>query len=241
METPDSGQERICPSCKKEIQKAGKFCGYCGAKLETAVRRPSKTISAPKTSPSRPPNKKVILIPAVILAAIVLGYVIYNSVAGAALNNIRFPSDLSEAAVYNHALRQYERIIEKYPLSSARKEAISLASRLTREREDYLRMVIRRAEEQKAAEEKRQEARRLASTTHQNLYEVYDTYRDTKDPYLNLRSQPSPGARIIKKMKDGTRVKVLQTGLGPQQKWYRIRIEGTSTNGYAHSRYLRKL
>jgi hypothetical protein len=70
---------------------------------------------------------------------------------------------------------------------------------------------------------------------------VYDTYRDMKDPYLNLRSSPSPSGIILKKLKDGEIVEVRQKGLGPGSKWFKVYYRPSDIEGYGHSRYLKKV
>ena len=74
-----------------------------------------------------------------------------------------------------------------------------------------------------------------------DYYMVYDTYRDLKDPYLNLRSSPSPSGIILKKLKDGEIVEVRQKGLGPGSKWFKVYYRPSDIEGYGHSRYLKKV
>jgi len=73
-----------------------------------------------------------------------------------------------------------------------------------------------------------------------NLYEVYDTYRDTKDPYLNIRSGPSSNFKIVYKLKDGNEIEVLQHNLGKKSQWVKVYYSAKNITGYVHSRYIRR-
>ena len=73
------------------------------------------------------------------------------------------------------------------------------------------------------------------------LFEVFDTYKDINDPFLNLRTHPDRTAEIVAKMSGGTQVIVLEKKLGTGEKWWKIRIKGDIQEGYAHSRYLKKV
>ena len=76
---------------------------------------------------------------------------------------------------------------------------------------------------------------------HTVVYEVFDTYTDTIDPYLNLRNGPSTKYSIKYKLKDGDKVKVLEKDFGEKNKWYKIYYEENNIYGYVHSRYLKKI
>ena len=74
-----------------------------------------------------------------------------------------------------------------------------------------------------------------------NLYEVYDTYKDTNDPFLNLRTNPKSNSRIILKLRDGSKLEVLEGNYGEKGKWVRVRVIDKNEFGYVHRRYVRKI
>lgn len=72
------------------------------------------------------------------------------------------------------------------------------------------------------------------------MYEVFNTRSDVKDPYLNLRDGPSTNNNILHKLNDGETVIVLEKGLGDNQSWHKIYYKKRDIYGYVHSRYLKK-
>ena len=74
-----------------------------------------------------------------------------------------------------------------------------------------------------------------------SYYEVFGTYKDHKDPYLNLRSHPINGAKILKKLKDGTKLEVLKFGYGKNNLWVKVYYPIDNTTGYVHSKYIIKI
>ena len=71
-------------------------------------------------------------------------------------------------------------------------------------------------------------------------YEVYNTHKDKKDPFLNVRNQPETKSSLVSKLVDGTLVIVLEMNLGKDRMWYKIQVANTGKIGYANSRFLRK-
>lgn len=76
---------------------------------------------------------------------------------------------------------------------------------------------------------------------YQNTYEVFDTYKDIKDPFLNLRSKPNKNSNILSKLKDGTRIMVFSGVYGEKGKWVKISVRETNITGFVHRRYIRKI
>jgi len=73
------------------------------------------------------------------------------------------------------------------------------------------------------------------------VYEVFDTYKDVKDPFLNVRSTPDRESNILIKLKDESKVNVFPGKYGKYLKWVKIYYRSSNTTGYVHSRYLRKI
>lgn len=237
-----------CPSCNKDNKSGAKFCGFCGTSLSedqlskeklplTVQKRVpeqgKEAEEAPSTGKKRPPVL-LIIIPGIML----LAYAIYAVVASSTYRN--YHQNWGSVNELEATIVVLDRIADRHPLTpaaaSARKDIRLCLKRLhsartkeAREKQEQARI----AEEQRKAETERER-------TSQVYYMVYDTYRDVNDPYLNLRASPDPKSRIVHKMKDGTKVVVLGTGLGPKNKWWKIRIKDTRTEGYAHSRYLKR-
>jgi SH3-like domain-containing protein len=72
-------------------------------------------------------------------------------------------------------------------------------------------------------------------------YEVYNTYTDQEDPYLNLRSEPHPKSKIIAKLSDGTELIELTRDYGSKGKWMKVRVQESGAVGYVHSKWIRKI
>jgi|APIni6443716594_1056825.scaffolds.fasta_scaffold16477_2 hypothetical protein len=84
------------------------------------------------------------------------------------------------------------------------------------------------------------------STNTNNLsntfeYEVYDTYRDRNDPFLNIRNGIGSEFEIVFKLSDGEKINILESGLGQDGKWVKIHSQSKNQIGYANSRYIRKI
>lgn len=71
---------------------------------------------------------------------------------------------------------------------------------------------------------------------------VHGVSQDTSDPFLNVRSGPSPATTLIVKLQEGAKVKVLNKGFGPGGVWWLIQYsDNTGDTGYVHRKYLREL
>ena len=75
---------------------------------------------------------------------------------------------------------------------------------------------------------------RLELATH----EVFNTAKDPKEPWLNLRRGPSARTDILAQMSDGTKVRVLES---TAKFWLVIVVDGGGLGkvGYAHRRWMR--
>ena len=80
-------------------------------------------------------------------------------------------------------------------------------------------------------------SRWLKNIAPEDQYEVYNTATDTKAPYLALRKGPSKKYSLKFEMKDGTRVEKLAQKKG----WWKVKLLGTNTVGWAFSSYLRPI
>jgi serine/threonine protein kinase len=77
----------------------------------------------------------------------------------------------------------------------------------------------------------------MSKATHQ----VFNTWKDTREPWLNLRRSANQKAGIVAQMKDGVQVRLLDTS-GTQ--WYKVQVltgEFAGKTGWAHSKWLRTL
>jgi len=72
-------------------------------------------------------------------------------------------------------------------------------------------------------------------------YVIYDTYKDLKDPFLNVRVGPGTSYAVIEKLKDGEVLEVRETGKGTDGKWFIVYHRPSKTTGYVHSRYLKRI
>jgi hypothetical protein len=75
-------------------------------------------------------------------------------------------------------------------------------------------------------------------------HEVFDTYLDKAgETWLALRTKAhSKKGRSIAHMKDGTRLTILDTGLGYKRRWKQVKVmsgKHATTQGYAHGKWIR--
>jgi hypothetical protein len=75
-------------------------------------------------------------------------------------------------------------------------------------------------------------------------HEVFDTYLDKAgETWLALRTKAHrKKGRSIAHMKDGTRLTILDTGLGYKRRWKQVKVmsgEHATTKGYAHGKWIR--
>jgi uncharacterized protein YgiM (DUF1202 family) len=73
------------------------------------------------------------------------------------------------------------------------------------------------------------------------LYEVFDTYKDTKDPYLNIRNGPGSTYAIVYKLVDGDIIEILEANVGPSNSWCKIYYPANNITGYVHNKYIKKI
>ena len=72
-------------------------------------------------------------------------------------------------------------------------------------------------------------------------YEVYDTNTDKNAPYIYVRQIPDSKSAYTFKLQDGDRVAVLESGIGDNNNWLKIKSQTKSRIGYVHERHIREI
>ena len=79
-------------------------------------------------------------------------------------------------------------------------------------------------------------------------HEVFGTNKDPKgEHWLSLKDEPKSGkkgVRILARMIDGTRLRVLSTGHGKRRRWMKVEVssgEAQGKSGFVYSKYVRSL
>lgn len=73
------------------------------------------------------------------------------------------------------------------------------------------------------------------------IYRVFGTSSPYKKSSLNLRSTLDSSFLLLDELDDGTRVRVIETGLGKNGNWYKVQTLNTKKIGYAFSKYLKQV
>ncbi len=75
----------------------------------------------------------------------------------------------------------------------------------------------------------------------EEIFEVYNTYKDRTNPFLVLRSLPTYESADLEHLSDGDWVVCLEKNFGAQGKWFMVRAIYSGKTGYLNSSWLRKL
>lgn len=73
------------------------------------------------------------------------------------------------------------------------------------------------------------------------IYEVYNTYKDDKAPFLNMRSEANSDSKIVAKLYDGTQLHMLDKNSGENGNWCKVAVVETKEKGFVHGHWIRKL